>query len=558
MFLPAASLHSQDAEPWREGIGLYRNILFVDEQQSVRVKVTTKQIKESGNPKQWQLFIRDFFHNEVMSLTSAQTSMSVDDNNMWVTIIIPRVHALPSGWYNCELIVKTANPDITNTADFCVVPRRFQINPADAYFAIGLVPMSVPKHRQPFIREPVAIMLEKLGVHACKAFYYWKDVQAAADTPIDFSEGDRASTILTGHSILLMPTLEDYPQWSWAWKKGELRPGQIPESDWAKKKFTIGMPQPDEASYRAFVAKMVTRYKGKIPYWEIGNEVNSVHHGCSETEYANLLRWAYETIKKIDPKALVVSSGLTGAKESWIKTVFDAGGGPFCDVIAFHPYRYPDAIPEKANTERAEGYGLRSFIDDCRAFKDLADKMPPRTISGKKPLVWITEVGYSTWGLKGMALHTSVTPEIQAAYMVRMLLLGQACGIDKFFWWRIESTSGGGMGILGSVEDECQPKPAFAAFATASRLTEGFTSSELEVLCDQTVYVCRIKRGKDTIYALWAIAPGKTAIIKNTVSITGITITGSKFTVEPKQGECRIGLSDFPVFLINPQPLIFQ
>ena len=79
-----------------------------------------------------------------------------------------------------------------------------------------------------------------------------------------------------------------------------------------------------------------------------------------------------------------------------------------------------------------------------------------RRISGDKPII-CTEAGYATKGPSGRA----VTPEIQARYLARMLMLHLKAGIPRTFIYQLAdhgSDEGGAMGLLDADGGE---KPAW-------------------------------------------------------------------------------------------------
>jgi GH35 family endo-1,4-beta-xylanase len=75
-------------------------------------------------------------------------------------------------------------------------------------------------------------------------------------------------------------------------------------------KYQAGRYLPDLDRWREVVRKTVTHFKGRVSYYEVLNEsshwnVPGRGHMTAE-EYAKLVKVTYETIKKIDPKALVL------------------------------------------------------------------------------------------------------------------------------------------------------------------------------------------------------------------------------------------------------------
>ncbi len=159
--------------------------------------------------------------------------------------------------------------------------------------------------------------------------------------------------------------------------------------DFAYYDYKAGAPN-DWEEYKNFITKMVERYKGKITYWEIGNEVEGACGGFDGNPegYVKLLNVSFETIKNADSKAKVLNGGAletSGTKEaeatkSFWKKFFGLGGWQYLDYFNIH-----------YNTERSSVGGAKSdslsFLGQLNFFNDLMEKN-----GGKKP-IWITEFG---------------------------------------------------------------------------------------------------------------------------------------------------------------------
>jgi hypothetical protein len=134
--------------------------------------------------------------------------------------------------------------------------------------------------------------------------------------------------------------------------------------------------------WRAYVRKVVTRYKGRLRHWEVWNEPNLKGAWRDEPNAANyttLLKATYEEIKAIDPDLKVLVCGFAGIPWEYIEGIYAAGGGPFFDIMNCHPYRYP-ARP-----------GPGRLYEDLERLRDLMAAHG----DDSKP-IWITEIGWPT------------------------------------------------------------------------------------------------------------------------------------------------------------------
>lgn len=90
-----------------------------------------------------------------------------------------------------------------------------------------------------------------------------------------------------------------------------------------------------------FVREVVTRFKGRIRYWEIMNEPNFTF---KPPEYAALVKQLYPVIKSIDPQAQVLAPAVCGVQLPWHEEFFKAAGADCYDIISIHDYEGHESI----------------------------------------------------------------------------------------------------------------------------------------------------------------------------------------------------------------------
>lgn len=159
--------------------------------------------------------------------------------------------------------------------------------------------------------------------------------------------------------------------------------------DFAYYDYKAGSPN-DLAKYENFLTKIVERYKDNVAVWEIGNEVEGSCGGYKNNpqEYVALLKISYETIKKVDSRAMVVNGGALEIDKgseisSFWQQFFTLGGDQYIDYFNLH-----------YNTGRSPGAKLDSgsLQENLAFFNDLMDKSAQ---GGKRPL-YLTEFGISS------------------------------------------------------------------------------------------------------------------------------------------------------------------
>ena len=178
-------------------------------------------------------------------------------------------------------------------------------------------------------------------------------------------------------------------------------------------------PPDDFDDYGDFVEAVVSRYHGRIRYYQIWNEPNIYpewgERPVDPRAYVELLKIGYTRAKAADPDVVVICGALASTIEldyrnlndfTFLQQMYDAGGGAYFDVLAM------------------QGYGLWSGPMDRR--------MQPRVVNFSRPLyvrdimvkngdaakpIWISEMNWNAVPDE-MAdqAYGQVTPEEQGRY----------------------------------------------------------------------------------------------------------------------------------------------
>jgi hypothetical protein len=175
------------------------------------------------------------------------------------------------------------------------------------------------------------------------------------------------------------------------------------------------------AAMEQFIAETVRRYHGDHVIWEFWNEpdMNSNWPPRSNaSEFARVIGRTCAVIKHVDPHATVVGPALAylparngNGQGNFLATILQSPAGACLDAISIHPYRHGDQPPESVVEDYA---AIRAYI---------AKNTPP----GRKILPIInSEWGYSL---------SEVTPEQQAAYVIRSFVIDRLSGIPVSIWY---------------------------------------------------------------------------------------------------------------------------
>ena len=188
--------------------------------------------------------------------------------------------------------------------------------------------------------------------HDTEQCFQWRVVEPAEEK-FDFSLGERVVETWKRHGIDMMVVLgandfinkkdrsENHNTISGmpSWLLERSRPA--PTSNYLKrKKEQIFLP-PMEA-WQRFAGEIASRFRGKIPFYEIMNEPNLM---MDPVTYLTYLAAATEAIRRADPAAKIVgicSTGDLGADTgSFFAESVKKGALKYCDIVSFHPYQAP-------------------------------------------------------------------------------------------------------------------------------------------------------------------------------------------------------------------------
>jgi len=189
-------------------------------------------------------------------------------------------------------------------------------------------------------------------------------------------------------------------------------------------------PPDDYADYGDFVYAAVSRYKGRIKYYQIWNEPNIYPEwgeGPVDPEaYTELLKVGYTRAKEADPDAVILSAGLAPTTEMsernledlvFLQRMYDAGARDYFDILS------------------VQGYGLWNGPTDQRVHPDRANfsrvllirELMVQNGDAHKP-IWASEVGWNALprGFDGFPYYGRVSEELQAEYSAAAYRKAQA------------------------------------------------------------------------------------------------------------------------------------
>lgn len=196
-------------------------------------------------------------------------------------------------------------------------------------------------------------------------------------------------------------------------------------------------PPSSDQDWIDYITAVATRYLGRIKAYEVWNEPNLLgFYSGTVARLAELTSLAYDTIKAIDPTAIVVSPSVTGdtgssAGNSYLRSFLNEGIADKFDAVGIHLYVFPGQ-PE-------------SIFDTMRAYRAVMEEFG---IQDRE--VWNTEFTYHNhrdqYGTQFESTFTSTEAErmpfdVAAGNLVRLMVCSLMAGCSRSYfygmdhWW---------------------------------------------------------------------------------------------------------------------------
>lgn len=292
--------------------------------------------------------------------------------------------------------------------------------------------------------------------------------------------------------------------------------------------------------YVDFVSRSLA---GKVEAYEIWNEPDIKYFNTKDAtaaEYAELLKAAYQTIRRNDPDVTVLG-GAIALQTEFIDGMMQAGAGSFMDGLSVHYYLGKSA-PEKRARDRLDDY--RDVL-----VKYGYDKMP----------VWVTETGWA---------NSNVDEQTQAQYIVRNAIFYDAFLLDygiegQYFTYELQDSSitsdvlGGEEyeNSLGLYKNDFTPKVSAAAVKTFNCVTAGKKLTALKqtrfgLFYQKSAYIAAYAQSGQTVYVVWAESAFNLALTLPDANATVYDMQGNTIEENVPGGEKRIVAAQSPIYIV--------
>ncbi|MDR2943086.1 MAG: hypothetical protein LBV17_10890 [Treponema sp.] len=236
-------------------------------------------------------------------------------------------------------------------------------------------------------------LLEQMGCKWVLNTFFWHNIEPEKDF-FDFFDYDLYVDYAKGQGKKIIGVL-GYTT-GYLYPNGKLKDYISPEN----------MP-----FFLRYVEETVRRYKGRVDVWSIWNEPNFNFWKGSENEFFELTKLTAKRIRETDPDAYIIGGVFWRCPAEFIKKMHNAGATKELDALAFHPY----AVNPSGS--------MKIYDNFIKTVSEINYTGP----------VWITEMGYPTWGW----YPTKVSQNKFPAYIVKTITGAAVRGARVLLWYEI-------------------------------------------------------------------------------------------------------------------------
>jgi hypothetical protein len=272
----------------------------------------------------------------------------------------------------------------------------------------------------PAKREETVKLASEAGFHWLRQEFPWQDIEISGKgdftdrrngTPVSaWDKYDQIVALAEKYHMELIVRLSTPPAWSRA--KGEDATGSF-------------APPDNYNDYGDFVAAVVSRYQGRIKYYQIWNEPNIYpewgNYPISPEQYTELLKIGATRARQADPNVVIICGALastialqpaapppTGGLNDliFLQRMYDAGAAPYFDIMAMQAYGLWSGPTDQRMQPRVMNYGRPQYVRDVMVSNGDANKP-----------IWISEMAWNAVPDNVPDKRFGqVTPAQQAAY----------------------------------------------------------------------------------------------------------------------------------------------
>ncbi len=270
-------------------------------------------------------------------------------------------------------------------------------------------------------REQTVRLAKEAGYHWLRQEFPWQDIEIHGKgdftdrrnppTRSAWQKYDEIVDLAERYGMELIVRVSTPP--SWARTKGD----------------QVGTfaPPDNYDDFGDFVYTLVSRYRGRIKFYQLWNEPNIYPewgvYPISPEDYTRLLKIGATRARAADPNVVIIAGALASTIELapaapppgnalndlvYLQRMYTAGAAPYFDIMAMQAYGLWSGPTDRRMHPRVMNFGRPQFIRDLMV----------KNGDASKP-IWISEMGWNTVPADAPDQRFGrVTPEQQAHYTV--------------------------------------------------------------------------------------------------------------------------------------------
>jgi hypothetical protein len=308
------------------------------------------------------------------------------------------------------------------------------------------------------------------GVQWERLIFPWSLIQKTgpdAWTDGYFTDQQVAQEVNRGMQVIGLATYT--PQWASSTPQSA-RTTNVP--------LNLYLPFDDPKNYWGqYMYKLAQRYRGQIDTWVVWNEPDMYTDKIAYTwdgsisDMYQLVKVAYQAVKKANPNAKIVLPGLT----YW----YDKDGGRPLYLARFMEAASHDPTAEQ-NGDYFDVVDVHQYINPLNIYA--ATRVYQRALAqyGMNKPIWIGESNIvpDDDPMNPLPATFHATMDQQASYVIQAFALARAAGAERMSIYKLtDEAREGGNELYGLLRNDGTPRPAFTAYQTAVKYMSRPTSA---------------------------------------------------------------------------------
>lgn len=275
---------------------------------------------------------------------------------------------------------------------------------------------------EPAKRELAIRMAAEAGFHWLRQEFPWEDIEIHGKGDFEdrrhephrsaWEKYDHIVDTAEAYGMELIVRLSNPPAWTRAQGEGENNVDTF-------------APPDDVQDFADFVHAVVSRYKGRIRYYQLWNEPNIYpewgSYPISPEAYVELLKAGAEAARAADPDVVIIAGALASTINLqpddpppgnslndllFLQRMYDAGAAPYFDIMAMQGYGLYSGPTDDRMHPRVINISRHKFIRDLMV----------KNGDAHKP-IWIAEMNWNAAPEDVEPRYGRVTLEQQARYL---------------------------------------------------------------------------------------------------------------------------------------------